>query len=155
GQEASIYRLVGISSILRWSLLIIIYGTFIPNVWQRCAAVVCSLAAVPVALMLVGSAVDPAARPFIIAAIPDPSIILATAVAIAVFGSHKIRELHEKAHEAQKLGQYRLKEVIGFGGMGAVYLAEHVMLRRQCAIKLIRPDQAGDPKTLLRFEREV
>jgi serine/threonine-protein kinase len=29
------------------------------------------------------------------------------------------------------------------------------MLRRQCAIKLIRPDQAGDPKTFLRFEREV
>ena len=39
--------------------------------------------------------------------------------------------------------------------MGAVYLAEHVLLRRRCAIKLIRPDQAGDPKTLMRFEREV
>src|SRR6202011_4291712 len=34
-------------------------------------------------------------------------------------------------------------------------LAEHVLLRRPCAIKLIRPDQAGDPKTLVRFEREV
>src|SRR5438552_513936 len=75
--------------------------------------------------------------------------------AIAVFGSHKIRELHMKAHEAQRLGQYRLKQVLGFGGMGAVYLAEHVLLRRPCAIKLIRPDQAGDPQTLIRFEREV
>src|SRR5207302_5436035 len=75
--------------------------------------------------------------------------------AIAVFGSHKIRELHKKAHEAQRIGQYRLKQVLGFGGMGAVYLGEHVLLRRPCAIKLIRPDQAGDPRTLLRFEREV
>jgi serine/threonine-protein kinase len=76
-------------------------------------------------------------------------------VAIAVFGSHKLRQLHQKAHEAQDLGQYRLKQIVGFGGMGAVYLAEHVLLRRPCAIKLIRPDQAGDPKTLIRFEREV
>jgi serine/threonine-protein kinase len=36
-----------------------------------------------------------------------------------------------------------------------VYLAEHVLLRRPCAVKLIRPDQAGDPATLQRFEREV
>jgi serine/threonine-protein kinase len=105
--------------------------------------------------MITGSLMDRAAGPHMIAAFPETIIILATAAAIAVFGSHKIRELHEKAHEAQKLGQYRLKKVIGFGGMGTVYLAEHVMLRRQCAIKLIRPDQAGDPKTFLRFEREV
>src|SRR5260370_3348455 len=39
--------------------------------------------------------------------------------------------------------------------MGEVYLGEHVLLRRACAIKLIRPDQAGDPTNLSRFEREV
>jgi serine/threonine protein kinase len=39
--------------------------------------------------------------------------------------------------------------------MGEVFLAEHVMLRRPCAIKLIRPERTGDPKNLLRFEREV
>jgi len=155
GQEASVYRLVGISSVLRWSLLIVIYGTFIPNTWRRCAVVVCSLASMPVILMLIGSQMDQAAGPYVLAAVPETVIMLATAVAIAVFGSHKIRELHEKAHEAEKLGQYRLKQVIGFGGMGTVYLAEHVLLRRQCAIKLIRADQAGDPRTLLRFEREV
>ena len=80
---------------------------------------------------------------------------MAMAVAIAVFGSYKLRELQQQAHQAQRLGQYRLKQILGFGGMGAVYLAEHVLLRRPCAIKLIRPDQAGDPRTLIRFEREV
>ena len=39
--------------------------------------------------------------------------------------------------------------------MGEVYLAEHVLLRRPCALKLIRPERAGDPKNLRRFEREV
>jgi serine/threonine-protein kinase len=39
--------------------------------------------------------------------------------------------------------------------MGEVYLAEHLLLRRPCAVKLIRPEQAGDPTNLQRFEREV
>src|SRR5437588_4374564 len=90
-----------------------------------------------------------------LSALPEVAILMATAAAIAVFGSHKIRELHQTAHEARRIGQYRLKQVLGFGGMGTVYLAEHVLLRRPCAIKVIRHDQAGDPQTLIRFEREV
>src|SRR5258708_4847275 len=39
--------------------------------------------------------------------------------------------------------------------MGEVYLAEHVLLRRPCAVKLIRPEQTTDVSVLQRFEREV
>jgi serine/threonine-protein kinase len=39
--------------------------------------------------------------------------------------------------------------------MGEVYLAEHVLLRRPCALKLIRPELAGDERALHLFEREV
>jgi serine/threonine-protein kinase len=155
GLEGSVYRLVGAVSLLRWCLVIVLYGTFIPNTGRRCATVVGGLAAIPLVLMVVVVLADRDAGPHVLVALPETVIGLVTAAAIAVFGSHKIRQLQEKAHEAQRLGQYRLKQVLGFGGMGAVYLAEHVLLRRPCALKLIRPDQAGDPRTLLRFEREV
>jgi serine/threonine-protein kinase len=155
GQEAFAFRLVGLSAALRWFLLIVLYGVFIPNTWRRCAALVGSLALLPIVLMVAGSQLDKATSEYVLSALPETVLLMGTAAAIAVFGSYKIRELHEKAHEAQRLGQYRLKEVLGFGGMGAVYLAEHVLLRRPCAVKLIRPDQAGDPQTLIRFEREV
>src|SRR3954471_7296795 len=39
--------------------------------------------------------------------------------------------------------------------MGEVYLAEHQLLKRPCALKLIRPEGVADPKALARFEREV
>jgi serine/threonine-protein kinase len=39
--------------------------------------------------------------------------------------------------------------------MGEVYLAEHRLLKRPCALKLIRPDCVGDPKAVARFEREA
>jgi serine/threonine-protein kinase len=155
GHEALVFRLVGLSTDLRWFLLIVLYGTFIPNTCRRCAAIVGSLALLPMTLLIAGSQLDKTTAAYVRSTLPDTILLMATATAIAVFGSHKIRQLHEKAHEAQRIGQYQLKQILGFGGMGTVYLAEHILLRRPCAIKLIRPDQAGDPRTLMRFEREV
>jgi eukaryotic-like serine/threonine-protein kinase len=62
---------------------------------------------------------------------------------------------NKKLLEASQLGQYRIVKPLGAGAMGEVYLAEHRMLKRPCAIKVIHPDQAGDPRVLARFEREV
>jgi serine/threonine-protein kinase len=63
--------------------------------------------------------------------------------------------LRRQAAEARQLGPYRLRSCLGCGGMGEVYLAEHQLLKRPCAVKLIRADDAADPRALERFEREV
>jgi serine/threonine-protein kinase len=85
----------------------------------------------------------------------ETAFVMVLFSAIAVYGSHRIHVLGQQALEARKLGQYRLKRLLGAGGMGEVYLAEHVLLKRPCALKVIRPERAGDPRNLARFEREV
>lgn len=52
------------------------------------------------------------------------------------------------------LGQYKLSDPIGKGGMGDVYRASHVLMRREVAIKLMRADRLS-PEFIQRFEREV
>jgi serine/threonine-protein kinase len=51
--------------------------------------------------------------------------------------------------------RYRIVEVLGEGGMGAVFVAEHLKLRKQVALKTIRSEFSGDPQLEARFSREA
>jgi serine/threonine protein kinase len=51
--------------------------------------------------------------------------------------------------------RYRVTKKLGEGGMGAVYLAEHVKMGRQCAVKVMNPGMASDPDAISRFNREA
>src|SRR5262245_23905854 len=55
----------------------------------------------------------------------------------------------------QVLGSYRLAEVIGRGGMGCVYRAEHTKLGRDVALKLLREDYAQRRDAVARFFQEA
>ncbi len=82
-------------------------------------------------------------------------------VAIAVIGSRVVYRLGSDISRARRMGAYRLVEKLGEGGMGEVWKAEHRMLARPAAIKLIRSDPGGSSSSrtpsshLHRFEREV
>src|SRR5205809_6440722 len=53
------------------------------------------------------------------------------------------------------LGQYRLLALVGRGGMGEVYRAEHLFMKRQVAVKVIAAHLLGDPDARAHFHREV
>ncbi len=52
-------------------------------------------------------------------------------------------------------GRYRVEELIGEGGMGRVYLAEHVEIGRRVAIKILHPVYGRMPDLVERFRREA
>ncbi len=64
------------------------------------------------------------------------------------------KRLRHEVQAAQQIGQYRLHRKLGEGGMGVVYEAEHALLRRPTAVKVISPKAVGH-EALERFEREV
>ncbi len=84
-------------------------------------------------------------------------------VGMAWYAAGRIYGLRSDLSKARELGAYHLVEKLGEGGMGEVWKAEHRMLARPAAIKLIHPDvvnEAADSgrtpgRHLARFEREV
>lgn len=140
----------------KWLLLMMIYALMIPNSWKRAAVVNAVMALTPIIELLVLRAVSPQ-----VASVLTPGFLavdflaLITSAVAATYGVSLINSLRERVFEANQVGVYQLKRLLGRGGMGEVFLAEHQLLKRPAAIKLIRQESAGDPRALLRFEREV
>jgi len=77
------------------------------------------------------------------------------AAAITLIGGHAVWTLRREVSETRSLGRYQLKELVGQGGMGEVWSAYHVALRRNVAVKILRPDSNTDDMAIQRFEREA
>lgn len=73
---------------------------------------------------------------------------------LAAWATRVIYGLRKDVRNAKKLGQYIVEDKIGEGGMGAVYRAQHGLLKRPTAIKLLNAERTM-PDDIDRFRREV
>jgi serine/threonine-protein kinase len=141
--------------------VLILYGTFVPNSLRTAARVVLPLALTPV-LALISVELT---RPGLVSrGFPQSAALeqfsglvlpLALGVVLALYGAHTIHDLRTREFSSRRFGWYHLIRPLGKGGMGQVFLAEHALLKRPCALKVIRPEAVNDPETLKRFVVEA
>jgi eukaryotic-like serine/threonine-protein kinase len=143
------------SDILPWFCCIIAYGVLMPNTARRCLIGVGTIAIVGSVTLITCWIIKDNAEVSIGKNIQNLISWFVIGIGMTVAGAHWLDRYRREALAARRLGQYVLKKQLGSGGMGEVFLAEHLLLRRPCAVKVIRQERAGNPQNLLRFEREV
>jgi serine/threonine-protein kinase len=159
GNEAA-FVAVSKDTMISSIILMFAYAMLIPNSWRGAWPFVLGIAACPIACEMVVFLRHPEVFRLVlrVAALRrsgQNALQMATAGVLATYGAHLVNTLRIRAIEARQMNQYRLGEKIGAGGMAEVHLAEHRMLKRPCAIKLIRPAQAANRQWLEQFEHEV
>ena len=147
---------MGLSWVAVWTLL---FTVVIPTrPYKALLAVLASVSAVPV---VIGLSIVTGRTTFS----PSPAQFffgivfpyLLTTI-MAYVGARVVYTLGAAVTEARELGSYRLVERLGAGGMGEVWRAQHRLLARPAAIKLIRgatDDIGASDDAVRRFEREA
>ncbi len=139
-------------------IIILVYPTIAPNTPRKILVAGLTAASMdPLGVLLASMRGIPvSATGFELFTVFWPNYLCAL---LAMLPARIIGRLGRQVRKARELGSYHLVNVIGKGGMGEVYRAEHRLLARPAAIKLIRPDLLGTSReaqvTLSRFRREA
>jgi tRNA A-37 threonylcarbamoyl transferase component Bud32 len=149
----------GLSWVSAWVLM---FTTVVPNAPRRAlVAALLSVSSVPIVFSMYTAlgvnTVRLGAIEFFFALV-FPYLLIA---GMAWISARVVYRLGREVQRARRLGNYRLTERLGEGGMGEVWKGEHRLLARPAAIKLIRPEALGPVDeeqrqiVLRRFEREA
>jgi len=142
-----------------WFALIVFHGVLVPNSLVRGVGVAFAHCIAALVIGGLAASVHPPTAANALGVFSIAATMLAAGTGLSVFGTAKTEALRREVASAREaireLGQYRLRRKLGHGGMGEVYLAEHRLIKRPCAIKRIHTKFLDNPEQLRRFEREV
>jgi hypothetical protein len=145
--------------LLTWFVLTVIAGLFLPDEPWRTRVKVGLLWALVLAVVGLALTLTPDLRehwPFLgVTSLLLPGTAVALTLVAAADADSLRRAVAAAREEAEQLRQYRLTRKLGEGGMGEVWLGEHRLLKRPCAVKLLRPEGSVGEAAATRFEREV
>ncbi len=85
----------------------------------------------------------------------DQTIFVGVLAAVSVYITRTLYTMRRQLQAASRLGNYIIEGELGKGGMGKVYKAQHAMIRRPTAVKVMEAQAARSPEAIARFEREV
>ena len=150
----------GRTSMIGLFTLMIVHGMFIPHRWYETASVVLTMTLAPVFVLIFFEVRHPELTQQVAELmswhyVTTNTLIMLVGVVLATYASNVLNNLRHDMHEAEQYGQYQLLRKLGSGGMGDVFLAEHILMKRPCALKLIQRKSSTDQMALARFEREV
>jgi serine/threonine-protein kinase len=147
------------NGVLQLVLIMMIYGVLIPNDPKRTARVVLTLLLGPLVVLvfeLEYHATEKLRMELDSTALAvNHALYLMMGAGLSIYIAYILHRVRNELREAKKLGQYQLGERLGSGGMGDVFLAEHQLLKRPCALKTINATNSTNPIAQMRFEREV
>jgi hypothetical protein len=140
--------------------IMIVHGMFIPHRWYETASVVLTMMLAPTLVLIFFEVRHPELVQQVAELLSwhyatTNTLIMLVGAVLAAYASNVLNNLRHDMHEAEQYGQYQLLHKLGSGGMGDVFLAEHILMKRPCALKLIHQQASSDPTALARFEREV
>ena len=87
--------------------------------------------------------------------LPPTSDVAAHLIDSGLLTHWHVEKLLDRKHKGYFLGKYKLLRHVGSGGMSTVYLAEHTLMHRQRAIKVLPKSKVNDSSYLDRFHREA
>lgn len=89
------------------------------------------------------------------AGLADVDFLAAQIVEAGLITEWQADKILEGRHKGFFLGKHKLLDHLGTGGMSSVYLAEHILMQRRVAIKVLPKTRVEDASYLMRFEREA